>query len=185
MSNFMKHCANIHKRRNFKTNWVFFDEISKERNFTIEQYFQKKNPFFRFNNSFFICIFWIRSNFKRVFFVNSENLNMKNLTNWFAKFLMYYFFLMIFFFHNASLSSLKSFVTQISLIFIFWFLRLKTMNIFAELIERKDWTKIIKSFFLNNLNLNLWMNFIINWNIRTLSLINFCFLIWKIRTFAD
>jgi hypothetical protein len=59
------------------------------------------------------------------------------------------------------------------------------MNIFAELIERKNWTKVIKSFILNNLNSLLWMSLTIDWNIRNSSLIKFCFLIRTARTLAD
>ncbi len=64
-----------------------------------------------------------------------------------------YFFFMMFFFHVTSSSSLKSFERQISLNFIFWFLRLYAMNIFVEFIERKNWTKVIKSFFFRKFKL--------------------------------
>jgi hypothetical protein len=107
----------------------------------------RKSSFSRFNNSFFICILWIRSNFRRVFFVNSKNLKMKNSINWFVKSLKYFFFLMMFSFHLTSSSDLKSFETQISLNFIFWFLRLYAINICVEFVDRKNWTKVIKSFF--------------------------------------
>jgi hypothetical protein len=59
------------------------------------------------------------------------------------------------------------------------------MNTFAELIERKNWTKVIKSFFLDSLNSLLWMSFTIDWNTRNSSLIKLCFLIRAARTFAD
>ncbi len=38
----MRHSANFHERRNFKTNEVFFDKMSKKCNFAIEQHFKKK-----------------------------------------------------------------------------------------------------------------------------------------------
>jgi hypothetical protein len=84
----------------------------------------KRSSFFRFNNSFFICILWIRSNFNRAFFVSSENFEMKNSTNWSMKFLKYFFFLMMFFLHETSSFDLKWSETQISLNLIFWFFRL-------------------------------------------------------------
>jgi hypothetical protein len=59
------------------------------------------------------------------------------------------------------------------------------MNTFAELIERKNWTKVIKSFFLNSLNSLFRINFTIDWNIRNSSLIKFCFLIRTARTLVD
>jgi hypothetical protein len=144
----------------------------------------KRSFFSSFNNSFSICIFWIRSSFRRVFFVNSKNLKMKNSTNWFVKSLKY-FFLMMFFFRVTSSSDLKSFETQISLNFIFWFLRFYAMNIFVEFVERKNWTKVIKSFFLKNLNLFSCINFIVDWNIRNSFLIKSCFLILTISILVD
>jgi hypothetical protein len=45
--------------------------------------------------------------------------------------------------------------------------------------------KVIKSFFLNNLNSLFWMSFTIDWNIRNFSLIKFCFLIRTTRTLVD
>jgi hypothetical protein len=111
----------------------------------------RRSSFSRFSNSFFIYILWIRSNFRRVSFVNSENLEMRNSANWFVKSLKYFFFLMMFSFHVTSSSNLKSSETQISLSFIFWSLRLYAMNIFVEFVERKNWTKVIKSFFLESL----------------------------------
>jgi hypothetical protein len=59
------------------------------------------------------------------------------------------------------------------------------LNTFVELIERKNWTKIIKSFLLNSLNSLLWMNLTIDWNIRNSSLIKFCFLSRTARILAD
>jgi hypothetical protein len=59
------------------------------------------------------------------------------------------------------------------------------MNTFAKSIERKDWTKVIKSFFLNNLNSLFCTNLIVDWNIRNSFLIRSCFLILTARTFAD
>jgi hypothetical protein len=145
----------------------------------------KRSSFSRFNNSFFICILWIRSDFKRVSFVNSKNLKMKNSTNWFVRSLKYFFFLMMFFFHVTSSSNLESSETQISLNFIFWFLRLYAMNIFVEFVDRKNWMKVIKSFFLKSLNSLSCTNLIVDWNIRKSSLIRFCFLILTILTFVD
>jgi hypothetical protein len=145
----------------------------------------KRSSFSRFNNSFFICILWLRSNFRRVSFVNSENLKMRNSTNWFVKSLKYFFFLMMFFFHVTSSWNLKSFETQISLNFIFWFLRLYAMNIFVEFVDRKNWTKVIKSFFLKNLNSLFCTNLIVDWNIRKSFLIRSCFLILTILILVD
>jgi hypothetical protein len=145
----------------------------------------RRSFFSRFNNSFFICILWIRSNFRRAFFVNSENLETKNSTNWFLRSLKYFFFLMMFSFHVTSFSDLKSSETQISLSFIFWFLRLYAMNIFVEFVDRKNWTKVIKSFFLKNLNSLFCTDFIVDWNIRKSSLIRSCFLILTILILAD
>ncbi len=184
LSSFVRHRANFHERSNFRTNWIFFDKISKKCDLAIEQHLKKKF-FSRFNNSFFICILWIRSNFKRVSFVNSENLRMRNSANWFVKSLKYFFFLMMFSFHVISSLNLKSSETQISLNFIFESLRLYAMNTFVEFVERKNWMKVIKSFFLNSLNSLLWMNFTIVWNIRNSSLIKFCFLIRTTWIFAD
>jgi hypothetical protein len=59
------------------------------------------------------------------------------------------------------------------------------MNTFAELIERKNWMRVIKSFFLNSLNSLLWMSFTTDWNTRNSSLIKLCFLIRTARIFAD
>jgi hypothetical protein len=145
----------------------------------------KRSSFSRFSNSFSICILWIRSSFKHAFFVNSKNLKMRNSTNWFVKSLKYFFFLMMFFFHVTSSSDLKSFETQISLNFIFWSLRLYAMNIFVEFVERKNWTKVIKSFFLKSLNSLFCTDFIVDWNIRNSFLIRSCFLILTISIFVD
>jgi hypothetical protein len=38
----MRHRANFHERCNFRTNWVFFDKISKKCDFAIEQHLEKK-----------------------------------------------------------------------------------------------------------------------------------------------
>jgi hypothetical protein len=145
----------------------------------------KKSSFSRFNNSFFICILWIRSSFRRAFFVNSKNLKMRNSTNWFVRSLKYFFFLIMFSFHVTSSSDLESSETQISLNFIFWSLRLYAMNIFVEFVERKNWTKVIKSFFLENLNSLSCTNLIVDWNIHNSFLIRSCFLILTISTFVD
>ncbi len=145
----------------------------------------KRSSFSRFSNSFFICILWIRSNFRRAFFVNSENLEMRNSANWFVKSLKYFFFLMMFSFHVTSSSDLESSKTQISLNFIFWSLRLYAMNIFVEFVERKNWTKVIKSFFLESLNSLSCTDFIVDWNTRNSSLIRFCFLILTASIFVD
>ncbi len=145
----------------------------------------RKSSFSRFSNSFFICILWIRSNFRRASFVNSENLKMRNSANWFVRSLKYFFFLMMFFFHVTSSSDLKLFETQISLNFIFWSLRLYAMNIFVEFVDRKNWTKVIKSFFLESLNSFFCTNFIVDWNIRKSSLISSCFLILTILILVD
>jgi hypothetical protein len=102
-----------------------------------------------------------------------------------VKFLKYFFFLMMFSFHVTSSSDLKSFETQISLNFIFWFLRLYAMNIFVEFVERKNWTKVIKSFFLENLNSFFCTDLIVDWNTRNSFLIRFCFLILTLSTFVD
>jgi hypothetical protein len=59
------------------------------------------------------------------------------------------------------------------------------MNIFVEFVERKNWTKVIKSFFLKNLNSFFCTDFIVNWNIRNSFLIKSCFLILTISIFAD
>jgi hypothetical protein len=59
------------------------------------------------------------------------------------------------------------------------------MNMFAESLERKNWTKAIKSFFRNNLNSLSWTSLTIDWNIRNSSLIKFWFLIRTARNFAD
>jgi hypothetical protein len=145
----------------------------------------KRSSFSRFSNSFFICILWIRSNFRRAFFVNSENLEMRNSANWFVKSLKYFFFLMMFSFHVTSSSDLKSSETQISLSLIFWSLRLYAMNIFVEFVERKNWTKVIKSFFLESLNSLFCTDFIVDWNIRNSFLIKFCFLILTVSILVD
>ncbi len=145
----------------------------------------RRSSFSRFSNSFFICILSIRSNFKRAFFVNSKNLEMKNSTNWFVRSLKYFFFLMMFSFHVTSSSDLESSETQISLNFIFWSLRLYAMNIFVEFVERKNWTKVIKSFFLESLNSFFCTNLIVDWNIHNSFLIRSCFLILTISIFAD
>jgi hypothetical protein len=144
----------------------------------------RKSSISRFSNSFFICILWICSDFRRVFFVNSKNLEMKNSANWFVKSLKY-FFLMMFSFHVTSSSDLESSETQISLSFIFWFLRLYAMNTFVEFVERKNWTKFIKSFFLESLNSLFCTNLIVDWNIRNSFLIRSCFSILTILIFVD
>jgi hypothetical protein len=59
------------------------------------------------------------------------------------------------------------------------------MNIFVEFVERKNWTKVIKSFFLESLNSLFCTNLIVDWNIRNSFLIRFCFLILTVSTFAD
>jgi hypothetical protein len=59
------------------------------------------------------------------------------------------------------------------------------MNIFVEFVDRKNWTKVIKSFFLKSLNSLSCTNFIVDWNIRKSSLIRSCFLILTILIFVD
>jgi hypothetical protein len=110
---------------------------------------------------------------------------MKNSTNWFVKFLKYFFFLMMFFFHVTSSSDLESSETQISLSFIFWSLRLYAMYIFVEFVDRKNWTKVIKSFFLENLNSLSCIDLIVDWNIHKSFLIKSCFLILTILILVD
>jgi hypothetical protein len=92
---------------------------------------------------------------------------------------------MMFSFHVTSSSDLESSETQISLHFIFWSLRLYAMNIFVEFVERKNWTKVIKSFFLENLNSLFCTDFIVDWNIRNSFLIRFCFLILTVSILVD
>ncbi len=64
-------------------------------------------------------------------------------------------------------------------------MRLYAMNIFIEFVERKNWTKVIKSFFLKSLNSLFCTNFIVDWNIRNSSLIKFCFLILTVSILVD
>jgi hypothetical protein len=59
------------------------------------------------------------------------------------------------------------------------------MNTFVEFVKRKNWTKVIKSFFLDNLNSLSWMNFTIDWNTRNSSLIKLCFQVRAARILAD
>ncbi len=58
------------------------------------------------------------------------------------------------------------------------------MNIFVEFVDRKNWTKVIKSFFLKSLN-SLFCTNLIDRNIRKSFLIRFCFLILTALIFAD
>ncbi len=64
-------------------------------------------------------------------------------------------------------------------------MRLYAMNIFVEFVERKNWTKVIKSFFLKSLNSLFCTDLIVDWNIRNSFLIRFCFLILTISILAD
>jgi hypothetical protein len=59
------------------------------------------------------------------------------------------------------------------------------MNIFVEFVERKNWTKVIKSFFLESLNSFFCTNLIVDWNTRNSFLIKSCFLILTVSIFAD